>query len=106
MHKIDYENFVNLKMKNYLKSIKRCDILFFASTYEGFGMPIVEANIVGRPVITSNFYSMPEVAGDSALIVDPYNIDEIRNGILKIINDDVNRNELIKKDLRILKDSN
>ena len=60
-------------------------------------MPIVEANIVGRPVITSNLYSMPEVAGDAALIIDPYNIDEIRNGIIKIIKDDDLRNEIVKK---------
>ena len=40
---------------------------------------------------------MPEVAGDAALIVNPYNIDEIRNGILKIINDDDYRNDLVEK---------
>ena len=63
-------------------------------------MPIIEANIVGRPMITSNLLSMPEVAGDAALIVNPYNIDEIRNGILKIINDDKYRNGLIEKGFR------
>jgi glycosyltransferase involved in cell wall biosynthesis len=60
-------------------------------------MPIVEANIVGRPVITSNLLSMPEVAGDAALIVNPYSINEIRQGILKIISDDDYRNDLIEK---------
>jgi glycosyltransferase involved in cell wall biosynthesis len=58
-------------------------------------MPIIEANIVGRLVITSNCYSMPEVAGDAALIVNPYSIDEIRNGILNLIEDDEYRNQLI-----------
>jgi glycosyltransferase involved in cell wall biosynthesis len=94
-YKIEYECFVNLSEEGLFEKYKECDMLFFASTYEGFGMPIVEANIVGRPVITSNLYSMPEVAGDSALLVNPYNVEEIKNGIKKIINDDFFRNELI-----------
>lgn len=96
-YKIEYENYVNLTEEEVFERYKACDLLFFASTYEGFGMPIVEANIVGRPVITSNILSMPEVAGNAALLVDPYNTDEIRNGILKIINDDDFRNELVQK---------
>jgi glycosyltransferase involved in cell wall biosynthesis len=96
-YKIDYEVFVNLSEEELFEKYQACDILFFASTYEGFGMPIVEANIVGRPVITSNLYSMPEVAGNSALLVDPYNIDEIKNGINKIITDGNYRDELIHR---------
>jgi len=94
---IAFENFIDIREEELYEHYKRCDMLFFASTYEGFGMPIVEANIVGRPVITSNLYSMPEVAGDSALLVDPFNIEEIRNGIKKIINDDKLREDLIRK---------
>ena len=96
-NKIEYENFVNLTDEEVFEQYKASDMLAFVSTYEGFGMPIVEANTVGRPVITSNMLSMPEVAGDAALIVNPYNIDEIRNGILKIINDAEQRNKLISK---------
>ena len=58
-------------------------------------MPIAEANAVGRPVITSNLLSMPEVAGDAACIVDSFNASEIREGILKIINDQAYRETLI-----------
>jgi glycosyltransferase involved in cell wall biosynthesis len=94
-YNIEFENFVNLSVEGLFEKYKECDLLFFASTYEGFGMPIVEANIVGRPVITSDLLSMPEVAGDSALLVNPYNADEIKNGIKKIIDDDFFRNELI-----------
>ncbi len=95
-YKIEYEGFVNLSEEQLFEKYKDCDLLFFASTYEGFGMPIMEANIVGRPVITSNLYSMPEVAGNAALLVDPFN-DDIRNGILKIINEDSLRDDLITK---------
>ena len=99
-YKIEYEYFVNLTEEGLFEKYKTCDLLFFASTYEGFGMPIVEANIVGRPVVTANLYSMPEVAGDSALLVDPYKTEEIRNGIKKIINDDAFRSELISRGFR------
>lgn len=97
---VNYDNFVNLTDEQVFEQYQQCDILLFASTYEGFGMPIIEANTVGRPVITSNLLSMPEVAGDAALLVDPYDINAIRNGILKIINDDTLRNNLIEKGFR------
>jgi glycosyltransferase involved in cell wall biosynthesis len=74
---------------------QKCDILTFVSTLEGFGMPIVEANAVGRVVITGNVTSMPEVAGNAAHLVDPFSIEDIRNGLLKLINDTSYRNLLI-----------
>lgn len=72
-----------------------CDLLAFVSTAEGFGMPIVEANCAERPVLTSNISSMPEVAGDAACLVDPFDVKSIKRGLLKIINDDVYREQLI-----------
>ncbi|WP_276133826.1 glycosyltransferase family 4 protein [Polluticoccus soli] len=58
-----------------------CDILFFASIQEGFGMPIIEAQAVGRPVITSNVGAMLEVAQDTAVLVEPRNVAQIRQAI-------------------------
>jgi glycosyltransferase involved in cell wall biosynthesis len=75
---------------------QKCDILSFISTLEGFGMPIVEANATGRVVITGNVTSMPEVAGNAAHLVDPFSVDEMKNGFLKIINDEEYRNKLIE----------
>lgn len=93
---IDYLNCYNLTEEQYIKKLEESDILAYVSTYEGFGMPIVEANAIGRPVITSNLYSMPEVARDAACYANPYNINEIMKGILRIINDEDFRIMLIK----------
>ncbi|MEO6721633.1 MAG: glycosyltransferase family 1 protein [Ferruginibacter sp.] len=72
-----------------------CDVVVFASLYEGFGVPIVEANAVERVVVTSNCSAMAEVAADAACLVDPLDIASIRAGILKVINDDEYREGLI-----------
>jgi glycosyltransferase involved in cell wall biosynthesis len=74
-----------------------CDMLVFASTAEGFGLPILEAQAIGRPVVTSNVTSMPEVAGDAAEFVDPFDVDSIRAGVLRVIQDERHRTELITR---------
>ena len=74
-----------------------CDLLVFASLYEGFGLPIVEAQAIGRPVVTSNRCSMPEVAGGGACLVDPESVESIRQGIQKVVEDKSYREELIRK---------
>lgn len=97
LNQINYSNSVNISNEELKNSYESADMLAFVSTYEGFGMPIVEAQIVGRVVITSNLLSMPEVAGEAAHLVDPYDINDIRTGILKIIEDSTYRKELIEK---------
>jgi glycosyltransferase involved in cell wall biosynthesis len=72
------------------------DILAFASVYEGFGLPILEAQLTGRPVLTSNLSPMKEVAGEGAVLVDPYDPSSIRKGLLRIIEDEELREKLIK----------
>lgn len=67
--------------------------LVYTSLYEGFGLPILEAMKLGCPVVTSNISSMPEVAGDAAVLVDPANPDEIAEGIEKVLS---NRNHWIR----------
>jgi alpha-1,3-rhamnosyl/mannosyltransferase len=61
--------------------------LTFTSLYEGFGLPITEAFASGLPVITSNCTSMPEVAGNAALIVDPFDISQMTDALLNLIED-------------------
>lgn len=71
--------------------------LIFPSLYEGFGLPVIEAMACGVPVLTSTVSSLPEVAGDAAILVNPLSIDEISTGITHLVNDTKLRNELISR---------
>ncbi|MEX8547938.1 MAG: glycosyltransferase family 4 protein [Mucilaginibacter sp.] len=94
---IQYINKIDLTEDELYHEYANADLLTFVSTIEGFGMPIVEANACGLPVITANCSSMPEVAGNAALLVDPFDIQSIKNGIVKLIEDENLRNSLVKK---------
>lgn len=72
-------------------------VFIYASLYEGFGIPVLEAMQSGVPVITSNVSSMPEVAGDACILVDPYKIDEIKNAIIKVLDSKELQNEMREK---------
>ena len=71
--------------------------LVYASLFEGFGIPIVEAFHAETAVITSLVTSMPEVAGDAALLVDPNSVTQITDAMLSLWNDDALRNDLVAK---------
>jgi len=71
--------------------------LLFPSLYEGFGLPILEAMSCGTPVITSNISSMPEVAGDAALLVNPYDVDALMEAMQKILTNEKLRELLVMK---------
>lgn len=93
---INYRNRWNISELEIVSCYNECDIVTLISTYEGFGMPILEGNAVGRVVVTSNLFSMPEVAGDAACMVNPYDVNEIRTGIRRVIEDNNYRTELIQ----------
>ena len=95
LYEIDYSWATNLSRAAVIQKYVACDMLVFVSTFEGFGMPIIEANAVERPVVTSNVSSMPEIAGNAACLVDPLNIASIRQGIRKVLEDDVYREGLV-----------
>lgn len=94
---IDAENHVHLSREALLEQYLMADILMFASTYEGFGLPIVEAQAVGRPVITSNVTSMPEIAGNCACMVDPFDAQSIKAAVMRLVNDTAYREDLVER---------
>jgi len=92
---IDYINKYNLTDKEIYQEYINTDILAFISLYEGFGLPIIEANAVGRAIITSNTSPMSDIAGDSACMVNPYDVKDIQNGIEKLISNQKFRLKII-----------
>ena len=75
----------------------------FPSLYEGFGIPVLEAGGCGVPVITSNTSSLPEVAGDAALLVDPLDVDAIADAMYRLVTDEALRVELARRGLENVK---
>jgi glycosyltransferase involved in cell wall biosynthesis len=94
---IEYSNAFNLTNEQIIKEYENCDIVNFPSTFEGFGMPIIEGQTVGRIVITSNISPMKEVAGDAAILVNPFDIDSIRDAYIDVIANQSLREEIISK---------
>lgn len=81
-----------------LKSMYSMAALYvYPSWYEGFGLPILEAQACGCPVLISNLTSCPEAAGEGAHFVDPYSVEAIKEGILRMLTDQDYKNTLIKK---------
>jgi len=77
--------------------LKNAEVFVFPSFYEGFGMPVLEAQKMGVPVVASNTGALPEILGDSALLVNPNNSDEISEAIYKALSDEYLSNELVRK---------
>jgi glycosyltransferase involved in cell wall biosynthesis len=72
-------------------------VFVFPSLYEGFGLPPLEAMASGTPVVTSNVSSLPEVVGDAAVLVDPYDPHAIADGIYRVLTDQQLRRDLARK---------
>jgi len=92
---IFFTGFVDDEDKSIL--YKLAEIFIYPSFYEGFGFPPLEAMQNGTPTITSNFSSLPEAVGDAAIMVNPYNIDELARAMENLLNDDYLKNNLIQK---------
>jgi glycosyltransferase involved in cell wall biosynthesis len=82
IHRFEYMPFPLL-----MTLIQGARAVLLPSIYEGFGLPILEAMTLGTPVVTSTTSSTPEVAGDAAILVDPYNVDAIRDAIVTVASD-------------------
>ena len=82
-----------------VKLYNAADLFVLPSLYESFGMPILEAMACGAPVITSNVYAMPEIGRDAAILVDPYNVNEIADAMYEVLTNEELKDELIRKGL-------
>jgi glycosyltransferase involved in cell wall biosynthesis len=79
--------FIDEKDKAAVYSLARG--LLFVSTYEGFGLPVLESMSCGTPVIASSVASMPEVAGGAAILVDPYDVEAIADSMERLTHEDI-----------------
>lgn len=101
--KVSYRNEKTLDADAMREAYRTADIVTFCSVFEGFGLPIIEAQAMRTPVVTSNLEPMKSVAGGGALLVDPRNPAEIRQAVERIIQDAGLREELVKRGLDNIK---
>ncbi len=86
-----------LSEQDLVNVLASADALVYVSYFEGFGIPVVEAMQSSVPVICSNVTALPEVAGDAALTVNPFSVDEISVAMKRITSDEPLRRQLIQK---------
>lgn len=88
----------NITETSELQAIyQKASVFVFPSYYEGFGLPIVEALLSGVPVVCSDTSAMPEAAGDTSILVNPFEAEAIADGISKVLDDTILREEMINK---------
>lgn len=92
--KLDFSSVGLVDDQTMIAEYQAADLVVFCSLFEGFGMPIIEAQAIGRPVITSDRSPMRDVAGGGAILVDPENVEAIRKGIEDLLSDPKRADEL------------
>lgn len=96
-YSIEYDNKWGVPYEDVVKEYQQCDVVLFPSSFEGLGVPILEGQAAGRIVITTNKDPMKWVAGNGAVFLnDPRDVDEYRDKLRKVIEDDDYRNNLIE----------
>ena len=103
MHKINYSSDSSISDEQLIQEYIDCDAILFPSIYEGFGLPVIEGFKAGRPVITSNLEPMNEISQGAALLVDPISVVSIREAVIKLINNEQLRDELVERGFDVVK---
>lgn len=98
--KMNYTNDKSLGVRQILSAYKEADLLAFVSTLEGFGLPIIEAQAIGLPVVTSRLSPMCDVAGEGALLADPSDPQDIKRCISLVLSDEGLRRRLVENGKR------
>ncbi|WP_258102286.1 glycosyltransferase family 4 protein [Marinoscillum pacificum] len=87
-HKIKHENLLDLDLEQLIIEYNKASLVTFISTSEGFGLPLLEAQVTGTPVITSDIEPMRAISNGCATLTDPYSISDIRQSIVKLLSED------------------
>jgi glycosyltransferase involved in cell wall biosynthesis len=96
-HNVNFENVDALDDSGIIEEYRNCDIVAFCSTFEGFGLPVIEAQAMRKPLLTSNIEPLRSVAGEGAVLVDPFDVESVSRGLRSIVNDQKLRGEMIAK---------
>jgi glycosyltransferase involved in cell wall biosynthesis len=96
---VEIEARLDLDSHELSQAYQDCDLLLFPSTKEGFGIPVLEAQATGRPVVTSDRPPLPDVAGGAAAFVDPFDVASIRAGVERVLADEEYRADLVRRGL-------
>lgn len=94
---LEFTNAYDIDLHEMVDCYRECDIVSFPSSYEGFGMPVIEAQMTGRPVVTSPISPLKEISGDAACFVNPDEPGSIKEGFIRLINDENFRKGLVEK---------
>lgn len=101
---IHYKNKYDIPVENLIEEYRKCDIVSFPSTFEGFGMPVIEGQAAMRSVLAGNIPVLRDIAGEKgALFVDPFDVKDIRKGFKKLIEDSTFRCNLVKVGMENIK---
>jgi glycosyltransferase involved in cell wall biosynthesis len=95
----ELEEHVDLDDGGVVDVLRSCDLLLFPSLKEGFGLPVLEAQATGRPVVTSDRSPLPEVAGGAAVLVDPEDVAAVRAGVVRVLSEPDLRADLVRRGL-------
>lgn len=97
---LDFEELGRVDDMGLVAAYRECDGLIFASVFEGFGLPVLEAHATGRVVVSGDCEALREVAGQGARFVDAERVESIREGVLEIVRDSEKRRELVAEGFR------